>query len=285
MTHLSAKWGSPGEIGLCLGSLGLFGWACVGTSGTGLALALAGAGLLLALVSRWIGSGAAQRCTDLFAFLLGANVAATCGGVPWPINSALAILLFGLLDRQLRPPALEAERAVPPIAAGDPGEPTPPRLPDWLPWGQFRPGLIATLIPISALGLLGWLILTQPDLSEKVRLIPALPLPILVLLGVIFSVGNALLEELIFRGAMMRALEAVFADFKIPIILQALAFGLAHWNGIPSGIVGAMLAAFYGLLVGALRRSSGGLLSPFIAHIGADATIAVLLFLQVRSTN
>ena len=54
-------------------------------------------------------------------------------------------------------------------------------------------------------------------------------------------------------------------------------FGLGHLNGYPPGWTGAVLSGVFGLALGVLRRYSGGLLAPVIAHVSADATIISIL--------
>src|SRR6266540_90541 len=59
-------------------------------------------------------------------------------------------------------------------------------------------------------------------------------------------------------------------------LVNALAFGMLHFNGYPYGVTGVALASVYGLALGALRLRAGGLLAPWIAHVCADAVIFVL---------
>jgi membrane protease YdiL (CAAX protease family) len=98
----------------------------------------------------------------------------------------------------------------------------------------------------------------------------------LVAAGVTFAVVNALVEEVLFRGAVLHHLGRVLGN-QPAVFVQALAFGIIHLNGYPHGLVGATLAAIYGLLLGALRLHTGGLLAPWLAHLCADAVIFALL--------
>ncbi len=61
--------------------------------------------------------------------------------------------------------------------------------------------------------------------------------------------------------------------------MQAVAFGVAHLTGFPSGRAGALMAGGWGLLLGVLRVTSRGMAAPYAAHVAADATIAVLAVL------
>ncbi len=59
--------------------------------------------------------------------------------------------------------------------------------------------------------------------------------------------------------------------------MTALAFGLAHFNGVPSGLAGIILAATWALMLAYLRMRTGGMLATYLAHVVADATIVAVL--------
>lgn len=71
---------------------------------------------------------------------------------------------------------------------------------------------------------------------------------------------------------MLRWLKGI-APVPVAVAVQALSFGAAHWNGVPSGWVGIGLAAIYGSMMGASAVVAEGLLAPIIAHIFADIVI------------
>ena len=87
---------------------------------------------------------------------------------------------------------------------------------------------------------------------------------------------NAAVEEAIFRGVLQ---EAATAAYGVPlgIALQAVAFGLLHLVGVPSGVVGAVMAGGWGLALGILRWRTGGIVAPYLAHVAADLTIVLML--------
>ena len=58
---------------------------------------------------------------------------------------------------------------------------------------------------------------------------------------------------------------------------QAVAFGTLHVAGFPSGLAGVGLTFGYGVVIGVMRHVSGGLRFPVLAHMTADAAIAVLV--------
>ena len=62
-----------------------------------------------------------------------------------------------------------------------------------------------------------------------------------------------------------------------PNICQAVGFGIAHWNGVPSGPSGVALTCVYGLLMGGLHEWGGGLAIPTLAHAVADYFIFAVI--------
>ncbi len=97
-----------------------------------------------------------------------------------------------------------------------------------------------------------------------------------MLAGVGFSLLNAAVEEIVFRGVLLSALTDVLG-VGVAVILQAVAFGVLHLHGVPSGPVGMVMAGAWGLLLGVMRVRSRGLLAPYVTHIAADATIVLLM--------
>ena len=83
---------------------------------------------------------------------------------------------------------------------------------------------------------------------------------LLLLLGIGFALVNAALEESIYRGILMQALDAVFGPGVFSVVLQAIVFGLAHIQGVPDGWTGVGLATAYGAMLGLIRRRALGML-------------------------
>lgn len=181
-------------------------------------------------------------------------------GALWQATMGLATLLIGLIC--LLHPKLAPEGA---LGAGD--------IPLW-------PTILSGAVAPAAL--LTWLYAMQPDLGDVVALVPSAPLPALLLLGVAFTAVNASLEELLWRGFLQPHL-ATIAGPAAAIVLQALSFGLQHAHGVPRGVVGVLLAGTWALMLGMLRHHARGLLAPLLAHLVADATIAVIVLSMARS--
>lgn len=217
-----------------------------------IALALAAIGLALFAARR----PHASAITTLVACLLAAEQTL----LPWQVEMAIALAAYAAMTTlvpTLRPPPGWAERG---------------RLP--LRW-------IALVGGVTPGALTAWLLLMKPDLSDLTSsaLLQA-PRSVLLVGGVVFALLNAALEELIWRGVIQAALVSSSpsrAGVQAAILIQAASFGLQHAHGFPRGAVGVTLAASWGVMLGLLRQHSRGLLAPFLAHVVADATIAILV--------
>jgi hypothetical protein len=99
------------------------------------------------------------------------------------------------------------------------------------------------------------------------------------LAGVAFALLNAAVEEAIFRGIFLQALDSAVGAGIIPLVIQAVIFGWMHYSeaGCPRGLVGVAMATVYGLLLGTLRYRARGMLSPWLAHVGTDITVFAIV--------
>ena len=152
----------------------------------------------------------------------------------------------------------------------------------WLRFGRFDGVVLAwTAANIfgSSAALVLWFLLARPDLRELTEKIPHVGPARLLLLGVTFSVMNALMEEAIFRGVFQEALTVEWGA-RLAVGIQGLLFGVIHVRGFPHGLEGMVMASAYGVALRWLRVRSGGLAASCLAHVCADATIFSLLVLQ-----
>ena len=162
---------------------------------------------------------------------------------------------------------------------------------DWYRLGRIGPVEIALGVAtaaISAGALVAWVALAEPDLSDLTAVIPRLPPLAMIVLGVGFATINAAAEEAIYRGALQGALYKLLGRGSIarevlPVVVQAVLFGLAHANGFPRGTTGMILAGIYGLALGLVRAVSGGLFVAWATHTVADFVIYVLLIGALES--
>jgi CAAX protease family protein len=142
--------------------------------------------------------------------------------------------------------------------------------------GRSEFGAILMIALVSASALVAWVGLLRPDLSRFIALLPHWPIVLLLLLGIGFSIVNAVLEELLWRGLLQTWLLSVVSP-AVSIGVQAVSFGTFHFTGFPGGLAGISLATVYGLMLGALAFRCRGLLAPCVAHVAADAAIFAII--------
>jgi membrane protease YdiL (CAAX protease family) len=142
--------------------------------------------------------------------------------------------------------------------------------------------LIVFTVVISVVALIAWVLLTKPDIEHHLALIPELPFWAYPLTGIGFAIFNAAMEEAIFRGIIMEALDSALGAGNWSVGIQAIPFAALHYlAGFPSGGSGFFLVLVYGILLGIIRRVSKGMLAPIVAHIAADITIFLILVLML----
>ena len=137
-------------------------------------------------------------------------------------------------------------------------------------------GLTLALILVSSTALVAYYYLFRPDVTRVAAQMPTWLPGNLLVAGAFFSVLNAVMEEAVFRGVLLDALESQLGP-GWAVLVQGVVFGVVHQNGYPPGPVGVFLAAVYGVLLGWLRLRSGGMAAPVAAHVCADATIFTLV--------
>lgn len=158
--------------------------------------------------------------------------------------------------------------------------------PAWLRPGRCPfPLLLATfgIMVLTTATLLSYQWLMTPDLSHHPAAAVFASFGHLVVAVIAFPIANAMLEEVVFRGVLFDAVRPQWGAWGA-LTITSILFGLGHLDGYPPGIIGAVLAGVFGLLMGVLRLWSEGLLLAIIAHIGADATI-VLIVTTYRATG
>jgi len=147
----------------------------------------------------------------------------------------------------------------------------------WLTAGRFSADVVWLLVALivgAAVALTVWVQLNDP--APPPFLAALADNPWLLVAGVLgFSLVNSVWEEALYRGILQTELTAAIGTAPA-VVVQAVTFGLAHVTGFPSGWVGAVMSGGWGLLLGVLRARSGGMVAPYVAHVCADATIAVL---------
>ena len=124
-----------------------------------------------------------------------------------------------------------------------------------------------------------WNLICRPDLAASRAIIPPMPLWLLPLAGISFALLNSMVEEAIFRGVMLQALDSAVGAGTISLVIQAVFFGWLHYSevGCPKGLVGVAMASVYGFILGYLRYRSGGILAPWLAHFGTDVSVFIIV--------
>jgi uncharacterized protein len=182
-------------------------------------------------------------------------------GLPWllwPWYLALPLLAYGAIVSVIGP----LRRTAPKLSVG--------RMGGW-------PLLYTAVLALTATGVLvGFQAIMQPELKDLAAKLPVDWFGNLLLAGVCFSVVNAVLEELIFRGVLWEVVSAEWNQGTALAVTTVL-FGIGHLQGYPPGPIGAILAGLYGLSLGVLRWLTGGLRLAIACHVGADATIFCIL--------
>lgn len=146
--------------------------------------------------------------------------------------------------------------------------------------------LSLTTIVLASIALIAWVHYLNPNLHSYSGLLPNLPPALMILFGIGFSAFNAAAEEITWRGVMLEALDSAFGPGFWPIVIQAASFGIAHYKGgFPSGIVGVLMVFVYGLVLGAIRLLSKGMLYCWLVHVAADSTIFCLIYIFMHAAK
>jgi membrane protease YdiL (CAAX protease family) len=134
--------------------------------------------------------------------------------------------------------------------------------------------LVIAAVLVSSLSLVGWVVLMKPDIKSYLALMPVLPVWGYAFAGLGFAIVNAAMEEIVFRGIFMEAVDSAVGAGYGSVWLQAVPFAALHYlAGFPKGVSGLAMTFAYGVMLGAIRRMSKGMLAPFVTHLAADMTI------------
>ena len=97
-------------------------------------------------------------------------------------------------------------------------------------------------------------------------------LAVMCCLVVVAAVLNALAEESLWRGSIIATDKDLGLEGRTTVAVQACGFGIAHWHGIPGGVIGVIAAAAFGAVMAWLRlRTRIG--PAVVAHVIADVAI------------
>lgn len=149
-----------------------------------------------------------------------------------------------------------------------------PAMPEWLfgmkgaePWTRFGWRVLAGAIVVLGifLGVAAW------SKLDALRLV--LPfMPAVVLMALL----NAFNEEMTYRAALLAPLHKVIGDRQAVYIAAAL-FGLGHYNGVPYGVTGVLMAGFLGWILGKAMVETKGFVWAWLIHVVMDILIFSLM--------
>jgi membrane protease YdiL (CAAX protease family) len=98
----------------------------------------------------------------------------------------------------------------------------------------------------------------------------------------LFSLTNSFSEEIIFRVGLNGPLWGILAPKNI-FLISAVLFGLAHFQGMPNGIVGILLAGILGYVLSKSVHETGGIFWAWLIHFLQDVIIIGSLYLMRSS--
>ena len=140
-------------------------------------------------------------------------------------------------------------------------------------------GVLCQIVLVPVMAFLLRPLLGQPDVSGPAEdLFDRASGVATVILLLFVVVGAPIVEELFFRGLLLRSFERRFGPIPA-ILLSAALFGMAHPQPLEAkalALVMVTLAAL-GVVLGALAVRTGRLAAPIIAHVTFNAWTSVLL--------
>jgi membrane protease YdiL (CAAX protease family) len=108
------------------------------------------------------------------------------------------------------------------------------------------------------------------SLSNLLRALPLLPFVLL------FAAINAFGEEITYRAPQLGALEPALGPTQ-SLLLTSIYFGLAHFYGVPYGVIGVLMASAIGWLLGKSMLETRGFLWAWLIHVGLDMVIFTIM--------
>jgi membrane protease YdiL (CAAX protease family) len=109
------------------------------------------------------------------------------------------------------------------------------------------------------------------------------PVWVLSIIGLASAAVNSFVEELLYRGMLQGTVRAWFGP-AVAIGVQAVAFGLVHWAGVPGGVFGMTMTALGGVLLGIIRHRTRSILLPWLLHLASNLAIFAWIAIALRPT-
>lgn len=141
------------------------------------------------------------------------------------------------------------------------------------PIGWRRFGLLLAFC--ITLGTLAFLFISgQPTTSMLTHALQMMPFIVLI------SAMNAFSEEVTYRASLLAPLYNVVGKSQA-LLLTAALFGLWHFYGVPYGVIGVVMAAVLGWLLGKSMLETKGIFWAWFIHFWQD--VAIFTFLTAGS--
>jgi membrane protease YdiL (CAAX protease family) len=143
---------------------------------------------------------------------------------------------------------------------------------------KVKPLCISIVVGVlAAMAVILWMHVLEVATAQLLFQLPQNLSP-LELAGMIlcFAFFNSFAEEFIFRGLALRAL--VSKSAWRGNVIQAVAFGLLHFKGLPFGFSGSLMAVVFALFMGGLRQKTKSFVYPWVSHFTANVGMAMGLY-------
>ena len=130
-------------------------------------------------------------------------------------------------------------------------------------WNKFG-ALLAFFISLGTLAFL--LLAGKPSIHGISKLLPFLP-------AILLAAGlNAFNEEMTYKASFLSVLEQPMGRQQSLLIVAAY-FGIAHFYGVPYGVIGVLLASFLGWILARSMLETRGLFWAWFIHFLQDVWI------------
>ncbi len=128
---------------------------------------------------------------------------------------------------------------------------------------------------ILSSGTLTFLIIAgRPPLDIILRAAPFIPVILIA------AALNAFNEEMSYKASFLSVLEGVVGKQQ-SLLLMAVYFGVGHFYGVPYGVIGVLMAAFLGWILGKSMLETRGLWWAWFIHFIQD--VLIFAFLAIGS--
>lgn len=117
-------------------------------------------------------------------------------------------------------------------------------------------------------------IAARPSLNVIGKILPFVPMILLA------ATLNAFNEEMTYKASFLSVLENVVGKQQA-LYLMAAYFGILHFYGVPYGIIGVLMAAFLGWLLGKSMLETRGMFWAWFIHFWQD--VLIFAFLAIGS--